>query len=490
MAWQNIKLAKEMEWQEWKETELAKEKVWNQTRLAKGTEWQKSEVDNATPTIVEMDVKVSSPVNPASPSTQGFFHVPRVESLDKLMQMIEESLLSRGSSVQAMKAKMMRPTDHWEQTTQASASMADGTEKNKVPRPDQDLSAPTYDMAPLKQKIRNTRASRAERRNGESLTWRQDVKDTDTNGEAGNGKYPAEAHQTNGAVETATTISIRARLWLQLAGDQLDPSSKDCTENKAEDQPTSSIQSEALMPGACAEHNTPLTSYSVFISLVNIETAVSNHGSVGFIVMSEVDFPQTVNEMPAADDTITKDPLKMFPTNEDQDQCLKEAFDIDNTAVQGQLESSVVVEVQISQPKRSLVRLLKCSMITKRASDRTCPAHPSDIHQNRDAPPPVYTDFTYQNAAKKSAAILVSKSRARDPSFSTTADGSVSFATFTSSYSISINPTSIIDHIQGLRQAHYWTPGAVFASYMDRVGGSYIDQSFSHEYLRRLYGHF
>ncbi|KAF8942797.1 hypothetical protein BGZ47_006119 [Haplosporangium gracile] len=317
--------------------------------LAKETEWQKSEVDNATLTTVKMDVKISAPINPASPSTRGVFHVPRAESLDGLVQRIEESSLSRGSSVQDMEAKMTRLTDHWKQTKQASATTVDGTEKNKAPQPDQDPSAATYDMAPLKQKIKSTRASRAERYNGESSTWRQDEKDTDTNDEAGNamaatasapqstgngrmpryaavarpkGKYPAEIHETNGVIGTIATTSIRARL-------------KDCTQKKAEDQPTSSIQSDASKPGTSAEHNTLSTSSSSFISPVNIETAVSNWGSMGFTVMSDVGSPQTINKMPAADDTITKDPLEMSPTDEDQDQCLKETSDVDNTAVQG-----------------------------------------------------------------------------------------------------------------------------------------------------------
>ena len=267
--------------------------------LPKAKAEPEANVDSAASATVKKDERVSESVKSASLSTQGVVHEPRVEQLDKVMHRIEESFQSRGNSVQAMEANMKRPADHSEQTTQIKTTIVDGAEKDKAPQLDQTPTATAQVKAPVKEKGRNVKASRAERSSGDPSTWRKDdkvtgIKDeantigdsvTKNSAEAGKamaptasapkpisngrmsrsaaaayskGNYPAKVNGANGAVKIADITRIHARLSLQSAGDQkLEPSNKDGAEDKSGDH-SASTKAEVSKPGTSAKRNSQI----------------------------------------------------------------------------------------------------------------------------------------------------------------------------------------------------------------------------------------
>ncbi|KAF9135610.1 hypothetical protein BGX30_011498 [Mortierella sp. GBA39] len=321
-------------------------------------------VDSAASATAKKDEKVSEPKS-VSPSTQGVVHEPRVEQLDKVMHRIEESFQSRGNSVQAMEANMKRPADHSEQNTQINTTV-DGAEKDKASQLDQTPTAPAQAKAPVKEKGRNAKASRAERSSGDTSTWRKDDKVTGIKDEAntigdsatknsteagkamapiasaprpiGNGRmsrsaaaayskgnYPARANGANGAVKIADITRIHARLSLQSAGDQeLEPSNKDGVQDKSGDH-SAGTKSEASKPGISAKRNSLSASSPATIFPVNVEKAARNRGSMSFMVESEIDPPHIVDSAPVVDKTIVKTPLESSVAPEDQGQSAKES---------------------------------------------------------------------------------------------------------------------------------------------------------------------
>ncbi|KAF9543785.1 hypothetical protein EC957_000480 [Mortierella hygrophila] len=331
--------------------------------LPKAKAEPEANVDSAASATAKKDEKVSEPVKSASPSTQGVVHEPRVEQLDKVMHRIEESFQSRGNSVQAMEANMKRPADHSEQTTQINTTV-DGAEKNKAFQIDQTPTATAQAKAPVKEKGRNAKASRAERSSGDTSTWRKDDKTTGIKDEAntigdsatknsteagkamapiasaprpiGNGRmsrsaaaayskgnYPARANGANGAVKIADITRIHARLSLQSAGDQeLESSNKD-GEDKSGDH-SAGTKSEASKPGTSAKRNSLSASSPATIFPVNVEKAARNRGSMSFMVESEIDPPHIVDSAPAVDKTIVKTPLETSAAPDGQDQSTKE----------------------------------------------------------------------------------------------------------------------------------------------------------------------
>ncbi|KAF9153543.1 hypothetical protein BG015_003179 [Linnemannia schmuckeri] len=334
--------------------------------LPKAKAEPEANVDSAASATARKDEKLFDIVKPASPSTHGVIHEPRVEQLDKVMHRIEESFHSRGNSVQAMEANMKRPADHSERTTQTNITTGGGTEKDKVSQPDQTPAATTHDKALLKEKSRNAKASRAERSGGDSSTWRKDDKVTSIKDEInaigdsaiknpaeagksmattasaprpiGNGRmsrsaaaayskgnYPAKVNGAHGAVKIADITRIHARLSLQSAGDQeLELGHRDNVEDKSGDHSTST-KSEASKPSSSAKRNSLLASSAATIFPVNVEKAAKNRGSMSFMVESEIDPPHIVETAPADDITTVKTPLETSAALEDQDQSSKES---------------------------------------------------------------------------------------------------------------------------------------------------------------------
>lgn len=333
--------------------------------LPKAKAEPEANVDSSASAKARKDEKVSELVKSASPSTQGIVHEPRVEQLDKVMHRIEESFQSRGNSVQAMEANMKRPADHSEQTTQINIATIDGVEKDKGSQLDQTPSAAAQAKAPVKEKSRNAKASRAERSSGDTSTWRKDDKVTGIKDEAntigdsaakysaeagkamaptasaprpiGNGRmsrsaaaayskgnYPAKVNGANGAVKIADITRIHARLSLQSAGDQeLEPSNKGGAEDKSGDH-SASTKSEASKPGASAKRNSLSASSPATIFPVNVEKAARNRGSMSFMVESEIDPPHIVDTAPAGVTTVVKSPLESSAASENQDLSTKE----------------------------------------------------------------------------------------------------------------------------------------------------------------------
>lgn len=333
--------------------------------LPKAKAEPEANIDSAASATAKKDEKVSETVKSASSSTQGVIHEPRVEQLDKVMHRIEESFQSRGNSVQAMEANMKRPADNLEQMTQINTTV-DGAEKDKASLLDQTPTAAVQAKAPVKEKGRNAKASRAERSSGDTSTWRKDDKVTGIKDEAntigdsatknsaeagkamaptasaprpiGNGRmsrsaaaayskgnYPAKVNGAKGTVKIADITKIHARLSLQSAGDQeLEPGNKDGAESKSGDH-SASTKSEVSKPSTSAKRNSLSASSPATIFPVNVEKAARNRGSMSFMVESEIDPPHIVDAAPAVDKTIAKTPLETSASPENQDQSTKES---------------------------------------------------------------------------------------------------------------------------------------------------------------------
>ncbi|KAG0063632.1 hypothetical protein BGZ89_009742, partial [Linnemannia elongata] len=317
--------------------------------LPKAKAEPEANVDSSASAKARKDEKVSELVKSASPSTQGIVHEPRVEQLDKVMHRIEESFQSRGNSVQAMEANMKRPADHSEQTTQINITTIDGVEKDKGSQLDQSPSAAAQAKAPVKEKSRNAKASRAERSSGDSSTWRKDDKVTGIKDEANTigdsaAKYSAEAGKAMAPTASAPRPIGNGRMSRSAAaayskgnypakvngangasaGDQeLEPSNKGGAEDKSGDH-SASTKSEASKPGASAKRNSLSASSPATIFPVNVEKAAKNRGSMSFMVESEIDPPHIVDTAPAGDTTVVKPPLESSAATENQDQSTKE----------------------------------------------------------------------------------------------------------------------------------------------------------------------
>ncbi|KAG0280039.1 hypothetical protein BGZ95_011483 [Linnemannia exigua] len=298
----------------------------------------KTEIESkadSTITPAKKDEKAAETSKTASPSTHGVVNEPRVEQLDKVMHRIEESFQSRGNSVQAMEANMKRPADGAEQISLSSAPTTSAGDSDKTAYTDRDtLASSTLESAPIKEKVRNAKASRAEKNNGDSSSWRKDdVKGATAkegsavtgnhgskisadgskvlNGTAavgprpvGNGRmsrsaaaaayskgnYPAKANGLRGAAKIADITKIHARLSLQSAGDQkLEPSDKDGAEGKSDQ--SAKTKGELTKSGASTKRNSLSASTASTIFPDNVEKAARNRGSMSFMVDSEIDLP-------------------------------------------------------------------------------------------------------------------------------------------------------------------------------------------------------
>ncbi|KAF9126048.1 hypothetical protein BGW39_006966 [Mortierella sp. 14UC] len=318
---------------------------------------------DSTATPANKDSQVAEASKTASPSIHGAVNEPGVEQFDKVMHRIEESFQSRGNSVQAMEANMKRPADDAVQTTQVSTPMVNGGDSDKQAQEDRNTPTSNFDNAPPKDKARSAKASRAEKTNGDSSSWRKDdAKGLSTKEESvvtsnqgsknsadgskalpatasgprpvGNGRvsrsaaaafskgnYPAKANGVSGPAKISDITRIHSRLSLQSAGEQkLEQSDKGVAEDK-KDQSTK--KSEASKAGASAKRNSLSLSAASTIFPDNVEKAARNRGSMSFMVDSEIDPPQDVNILDGAS---VKAPLDTATVVDDLDQTAKQTW--------------------------------------------------------------------------------------------------------------------------------------------------------------------
>ncbi|KAF9905222.1 hypothetical protein EC991_001925 [Linnemannia zychae] len=318
---------------------------------------------DSTATPANKDDQVADTSKTASPSSHGAANEPAVEQFDKVMHRIEESFQSRGNSVQAMEANMKRPADDTVQTTQASIPAMNGCDGDKQAHEIRVAPTTAIDNVPLKDKVRNAKASRAEKTNGDSSSWRKDdakgvsaKEESVVTGNQGNknsaegskafttaasghrsvgngrvsrsaaaafskGNYPAKANGVNGPAKVSDITRIHARLSLQSAGDQrLEPMDKDVAEDK-KDQSTK--KNEPTKAGASAKRNSLSLSTASTIFPDNVEKAARNRGSMSFMVDSEIDPPKDMN---TKDDASVKTALDDPVVVDESEQAVKETW--------------------------------------------------------------------------------------------------------------------------------------------------------------------
>ncbi|KAG0371425.1 hypothetical protein BGX24_001720 [Mortierella sp. AD032] len=323
---------------------------------------------DSTITPAKKDEKAADTSKAASPSTHGAVIEPRVEQLDKVMHRIEESFQSRGNSVQAMEANMKRPADGAEKLSQSSAPTTGSGDNDKMAQADR--ATPTssaLESVPIKEKVRNAKASRAEKNNGDSSSWRKDDAKGATAKEesvgtgnhgakistdgskvpagtatgprpVGNGRisrsaaaayskgnYPAKANGLNGTAKIADITKIHSILSLQSAGDQnLESGDKYGAEGKSDQ--SAKTKSEPSKAGASTKRNSLSASTASTIFPDNVEKAARNRGSMSFMVDSEIDLPISSDMNAHDDDVAVKTSLDAPVAVDNLDQLSKQTW--------------------------------------------------------------------------------------------------------------------------------------------------------------------